>query len=252
MKKANLLTMNHGFICALFMLPTGQIDGCDPTPVCDEGCEIDSNCYVDGEVNPENPCQICDVAADDSGWSAVPVGTPCDYCLQCDADASCSEKDEDCCTVEANDPREECGALSATLLKPGCRFTSGHYFENNMYSVGASLTVICEPGGWFNFYDETHSLPNFCGDNCEPSLSSIWRTDACEVELDIQATCPAGCIIENVSYLDGAHQRDNLCRRCTPAYSTSEWEFQIPGTPCDENMLCDYNGTCSIDISGDS
>ena len=44
---------------------------------CAPSCEIDGQSYTDGEPNPANPCEVCDVAQDSSAWSPAPFLTKC-------------------------------------------------------------------------------------------------------------------------------------------------------------------------------
>ncbi|MBU1240859.1 hypothetical protein KJ865_14190, partial [Myxococcota bacterium] len=46
------------------------------------GCVVNDVCYGDGQVNPANPCLICDLAADPLAWS-LNDGVACDDGLAC-------------------------------------------------------------------------------------------------------------------------------------------------------------------------
>lgn len=41
-------------------------------------CLIDGACYADGETNPSNVCQICDIQTSQEAWSNNTAGSPCD------------------------------------------------------------------------------------------------------------------------------------------------------------------------------
>ena len=41
-------------------------------------CLIDDACYDDAELNPDNDCEICDIAEYTTEWTLMPEGTPCD------------------------------------------------------------------------------------------------------------------------------------------------------------------------------
>jgi hypothetical protein len=41
-------------------------------------CLIDGVCFADGETNPDNTCEECNVAMSTSDWTALPEGTECD------------------------------------------------------------------------------------------------------------------------------------------------------------------------------
>ncbi len=50
---------------------------CDNTPI-EDTCFIDGRCFNDTDLNPNNPCQICDVESSITSWSFSPQGTFCD------------------------------------------------------------------------------------------------------------------------------------------------------------------------------
>jgi len=52
------------------------------------GCFIDDLCYADGEVNPNNVCQVCDLGAVDDQWTADD-GVACDDGLFCNGADTC-------------------------------------------------------------------------------------------------------------------------------------------------------------------
>ena len=61
---------------------------CDPVP--DAGsCVIDvlgvPTCFSDGDVNPNNPCEVCDSANTQTGWTPASAGTVC-IAETCEAD----------------------------------------------------------------------------------------------------------------------------------------------------------------------
>jgi hypothetical protein len=58
-----------------------QVNVIDDDDDC-EGCLIEASCYADGEANPDNPCQICQVASDTGGWTDND-GASCDDGLDC-------------------------------------------------------------------------------------------------------------------------------------------------------------------------
>ncbi len=50
---------------------TGQ---CDGSGSCSAGCDIGTNHYAAGAVNPANPCQVCDPASSGTAWSQAAAG----------------------------------------------------------------------------------------------------------------------------------------------------------------------------------
>lgn len=59
-----------------FDVATGSIT-VNIRPAATDGCLIDGGCYMAGEVNPMNQCQICAPVATTTAWWNRPKGTPC-------------------------------------------------------------------------------------------------------------------------------------------------------------------------------
>lgn len=55
------------------------------------GCAISGLCYADGEFNPGNACQVCDVANTNTAWTPVTAGTTCNDGLFCTVDDLCDD-----------------------------------------------------------------------------------------------------------------------------------------------------------------
>ncbi len=84
---------------------------CDPTsPSCVapcRDCKIDGWCYVDFQHNPLNPCQVCDVSQNQTGWSDS-EGAACDDGVFCNGADYCAAGE---CTVHEGNPCPDDGAL---------------------------------------------------------------------------------------------------------------------------------------------
>lgn len=96
---AGACTEHAGDPCYTIGLCDEDADNCDG--VCD-GCLIGSSCYVDGETNPDEVCEICDVNASATSWTNND-GAACDddrFCNGADTcgGGSCSEHVGDPCT----------------------------------------------------------------------------------------------------------------------------------------------------------
>jgi hypothetical protein len=53
-----------------------------------EGCHVDTDSFCDGETNPLNPCQICNMAQTETGWSDND-NIPCDDGKFCTGTGTC-------------------------------------------------------------------------------------------------------------------------------------------------------------------
>ncbi len=67
-----------------------------------QGCQLDEVCISQGELHPDDPCQICKMGAEAAGFEAVANGTACDdgsFCSGRDAclDGVCSDHDGFAC-----------------------------------------------------------------------------------------------------------------------------------------------------------
>ncbi len=66
------------------------LDTCH-TAVMEGYCLIRGACYVNSEVNPENPCRACLSETDSGQWTNLPSGTACDDGDACTGGDSCDE-----------------------------------------------------------------------------------------------------------------------------------------------------------------
>ncbi len=83
--------------CSGIGLCDEDADNCDGE--CD-GCLMGSTCYADGETNPEETCEVCDVAASETSWTAAD-GVSCDDDRFCNGADTCSGGS---CSDHAGDP----------------------------------------------------------------------------------------------------------------------------------------------------
>ena len=84
------------------------------------GCVIGGSCYGAGQSNPANPCQVCDVSTNASGWTDND-GTRCDdglYCTAADvcSGGACGGVPRDCSDAVACDGTETCDESTGRCL----------------------------------------------------------------------------------------------------------------------------------------
>lgn len=65
------------------------------------GCEIGRECYADGNSNPNNSCEYCDIRVADNAWSVEADGVTCDDGVFCNGADTCGGGT---CSVNAGDP----------------------------------------------------------------------------------------------------------------------------------------------------
>jgi len=68
------------------------------------GCLIDNQCYLNGQPNPDNACQICDLAQSEFTWTQIPDGESCNDGLFCNGSDTCDEGD---CSLHTGNPCDE-------------------------------------------------------------------------------------------------------------------------------------------------
>jgi hypothetical protein len=210
------------------------------------GCSVDGDCYADGESNPANPCQVCDIAASTAEWSPND-GIPCDDGLWCNgadtcAGESCSEHDltpEEACPQDGAwcDGAESCDEAGDTCVSSGnpCAddgaFCNGSEYCDETTDACASTGDPCADDGAFcngtescdEAGDTCVSSGNPCADDglfCTGSEYCDETTDACVSSRD-----PCG---DNGSFCDGAESCDETTDACVSS-----------GNPCADNETCE-------------
>lgn len=184
--------------------------------VCGCPCLIGDECWIPGEVNPEDPCQVCDPDQATDAFSiaegiACDDGNPCSAESFCTADGTCMAEDFDGCDSESTD----CAVGSCDQDAMSC---------------------VVDP-----LPDDTE-----CTDD-----GLACTTDRCsdgECSHDLIADT---CLVEDACYADGEADPDNPCMECDVATSTDSFTAVAAGTSCpDGDGLsctqgeCDANGAC--------
>jgi hypothetical protein len=127
------------------------------------GCLIDTVCYPDGAINPENVCEICDEATANDGWSAND-GATCDDELFCNGADTCSAG---VCDQHAGDP---CDAPCQTCddAADACEDAAGAC-DDGIFCNGEDtcLSGACDDhAGDPCALDEVCSEPDVCTVSC--------------------------------------------------------------------------------------
>ncbi len=177
-----------------------------------------SNCFDDGQVNPDSPCQICRAATSPAWWSPNDGGTCNDnnVCTQTDTcqsgecvgsnPVSCPE-DGDPCTDDVCDPLTGCG-----------------------FAQSAAGTPCTDDG-------------QFCTD------------DVCNIQGDcIHIPGSSGCYVSGVCYQPGdPNPAQTACQVCDPLQNMTAFSPANAGAscvdddPCTENETCQSDGSCTGD-----
>ena len=146
-------------------------DGSGDLAAC-EGCWIGGSCYADEEVNPENPCEICDTSDNAENW-ADNDGAECDDEVFCNgADTClggvCDGHDGDPC---ADDGDWCTGDESCDLDEDECTHSGSPCTEDQL--CDGPNTQCCDPeDGW----------------TCNDDGDVVWL-DSCEREGGVVEDC---------------------------------------------------------------
>jgi len=220
-------------------------------PVCD-GCVIDHACYEDGESNPDNECQICDVSQSNNSWTndngaicddglfctgddycmggscSGHTGNPCpDNGLFCDGEENCNEGDDICEQINVPDCSDNGAFCDGDEFcnedEDQCDHTGNPCPNNGLWCDGEES---CNEG---DDICEQINVPE-CPDNgqfCDGDEYCNEDEDQCD---HTGNPCP-----DNGLFCDGEElcdEGDDLC------YST--------GDPCEDNgLFCDGNEFCA-------
>jgi MYXO-CTERM domain-containing protein len=138
-------------------------------------CVFDGECYLDGELNPVNACQICLIASNPSGWSNDD-SKPCDDLDSCTAQDQCAggvctgQLIENCC----RDVQECDDGLDCT--QDECD-PDNHVCNNNIRTTYCAISGSCYQNGEAN--------PE---DSCQICNSAESQTDWTKID-----NCPESC-----------------------------------------------------------
>ena len=176
------------------------------------GCIIDDACYSDGETNPTNSCEICDVAQSLTDWTNND-GAACDDGLFCTEDTECVEGV--CGEGHPPDCRDGVGCTDDTCdeVNDTCVHTPNNancddgHFCNGAEICDADLDCLfvedpcpMDDGLWcngFEYCDEINGRCEHDGNPCDLNVEICWEeTDSCLPGSDpMWASIPAGAFI---------------------------------------------------------
>ena len=198
-------------------------DRCDPDgaivhELLAGACLIDGTCYQGGQVDPQNPCRVCDLGQAEAWTSNDGVAcTDGDECTEGDvcADGACQGvaracDDQNPCTFDRCEPGVGC-VHEAVLM--GCE--DGDACTEDDLCEDAE----CHPG-----------TPVDCDDGDLCTLDSCDPAVGCEHAAD-ELVCDDG----NPCTLDAC---DATAQQCS-------YEVLPDGTPCDDADACSLGDTCA-------
>jgi hypothetical protein len=241
-------------------------------------CRIDGACVADKEVNPANPCQVCNAAQAPTAWSARPNGTLCDAdgsgCTQNDAcaDGVCKAGAAAACTDGLACTTDTCTPLGANGYT--CQYQAngtGCFIGGGCWALGAvnpgnacQECAAADKTGWSNKSNSTpcNADSSGCtsGDSCQTGLCVAGTVETCDDGLgcttdkcvstgvssfSCDSTVGTGsCLIAGTCYGVGATNPANQCQECASGNKTG-WSSKSNGVSCNaDSNGCTQNDVC--------
>lgn len=135
--------------CGLNQACNEQADQCQ----C-QGCQIGNTCFFDGDENPNNPCQVCDVARSRTAFSAD-VGRLCGAgATDCSAQDTCDARG----VCNANDNADGASCSGVAGFCQGGQCASRQQFGTDCTLATQCLSGFCRT--WFVDIDgDSHGNP---------------------------------------------------------------------------------------------
>lgn len=216
--------------------------GCAVSSVQTGFCYIEDACWSDGEVQPKDPCHVCDPSSSQTAWSAL----PCD--------------DQDPCTADTCDTGLGCAHVPVEgPCEDGDPCTTGDACSGGLCVAGSGTldcddgnpcTVDgCEPGeGCLHHEDAALACDddNPCTqEGCDPGTGCTWTPvvgtcddgDACTLgDSCVEGQCEPG---QDTPDCDD----DNECTEdsCRPEHGCIH--ARLTG-PCDDGVACTEDDQC--------
>lgn len=222
-----------GFCCSL----SGACEECK--------CQIGDQLYLNGAVNPDNTCLVCESATSRSDWTPLPD------------DAACGEGGTQVCCNVICCPEGNC--CENGVCEP-CQCTiEGQTFPEFALNP-ANECQHCNPGldplAWSPMSEEA-TCGEAGGQVC--CVGECCAVGHCCTEAGVCEACR--CEIGDQQFEDQAVNPDNACEYCSLADSTEAWtptpdysvcsgpldavnRYCCRGTCCQERECCLPDGTC--------
>ena len=223
--------------------------------LCGCPCEIDGECYADGEPSEESQCLVCDSEEDEHDFVALADGTECDdgdectealgecaegecvtqpFCEGSDADCGCDEC-EDCTEsdgwVDDGEPYECCDGPDEA-----CMCQDEELREHFCDGTECAYEVVSRRTTFFDCEE--------CGplQECAPAETQCVEEPDCEEAGDCglgEQCCAGECISVGASCTDcGSDDDCPMGQQCCEAECISQWDS------CDE--VCESDDDCGM------
>ncbi len=227
-------------------------------------CLIGGQCFQQGEHSPQNPCKVCQPAANTGDWTNELDGTPCQDGAYCNGKESCKagvcspgvppcEDDGLECTTTCDEESDACNVLQdGFCLIDGACFSAGQGDPSNPCRT-------CDPSSsaftWTPVEDGTACDDGIFCNGEETCLSGLCvrGTDPC-AGLECAAGCDEGtkgcivkdgwCLVDGACFAAGEQSPVDTCLACDPARDSGAFS-PASGSSCDDGDPCTVDDTCS-------
>jgi len=213
---------------------------------------IGNFCYSNGDTNPGNECERCDVNSGPYQWSPAPEKAPCTDANKCTGNDQCVAgvcvgsafdvglicNDGNLCTTDSCVPALGCQSIPNTLP---CA-DDGVECTQSVCNNGACTHPLEDEGASCDD-DDACTINEQCSNGacvgqpyagCNDDLACT--TDSCNGG-GPTPTCnndfiAGNCLIENKCYAQGQASASNPCKICDTATSNHAWSNAPNGTDC--------------------
>jgi len=220
-------------------------------------CLLDGACAPSGTVDPTNPCNTCQPAADQAAWTALADGEPCggdNVCFEgacCDPAPACEEKEcgDNACGGECGTCEDgfECSDDGLCNCVPdcdgkacgdnGCDASCGECGTG--FACDETFQCACVPQ-----CDTLECGDDTCGGSCGDCDDGLTCTDdSCDGGNCLFVAQAGFCAIAGACVTAGTGNPESACESCDPAQSSTLWSPLANGTGCGDDGVC-FDGKC--------
>ena len=229
-------------------------------------CEINEKCYKDGDSNPDNPCETCDVKISSTVWQPVKDGSNAGGTAICYHGKACNPV-ENCRVLDCGD--DGCGGICGKCGKHYQCESGKCVFQTycgdgicdatkNENCASCPADCACKDGVCYKSQCCKPDCNNKdCGDNkCGGSCWQGQGADCndsldCTVDRCVSDNCEhrlqgGYCAINRQCYVEDTQKIGDECLICDPSQDTTDWSNAPTTLVCDNASGRCFNGLCCI------
>jgi len=233
-------------------------------------CAIQGTCFLQGALDPGNPCNLCAPDQDALRWTYQDQA-PCDDGFACTLGdrctaGSCQGEPYSCddaltCTADTCDGQGGC----LHEVQPGfCRI--GNRCLVDQEASPDTPCLVCDSGVHREAWTPRNGIPcddrNPCttGDVCQDG-QCVGASTGCDDGLactedfcDPQGVCrhlvrSGWCLVSGTCVAEGTPDPGNPCRGCVPGEDQGAYS-PLDGRPCDDGDTCTFGDLCQGGLCG--